>query len=236
VIDNKTASHIAGLARFAAMDAMYKQAQQPVAPGSSGKSWDDIQVSPRAATYWDRPEPLQPGMKNPTPTGDLPNFYDQEMYELNRPENQATFPSYRSGSALKPEIQAGFPEEWFGSPGFHGVGDPRWRSRMQGPPVPPVDEVPPPDPGWMGGMPERLPDDYINPGKRERDPSEDIKDLLPGLGGGLKPPIKSPLRQLTNRGGSPGGGGQVPQTHDRTGRLLDEPTHDDAGQLIDDPR
>lgn len=55
-------------------------------------------------------------MTNPTPTGDLPNYYDQEMYELNRPGNQADSPDYRSGSALKPEIQAGFPPQWFRGP------------------------------------------------------------------------------------------------------------------------
>ena len=58
-------------------------------------------------------EVASPNMINPTPTGDLPNYYDQEMYELNRPGNQADSPSYRSGSALKPEIQAAFPPEWF---------------------------------------------------------------------------------------------------------------------------
>ena len=66
-----------------------------------------------------RPAPADPGggMVNPPPTGDLPDAYDQEMYELNRPGNQAAFPDYRSGSALKPEIQEGFPSEWFGGPG-----------------------------------------------------------------------------------------------------------------------
>ena len=36
------------------------------------------------------PKPTLPAsrMINPTPTGDLPNMYDQELYELNRPENQ----------------------------------------------------------------------------------------------------------------------------------------------------
>ena len=258
MIDNKTASHIAGLARFAAMDAMYKQAQQPVAPGSLGKNLGNYGVKSRApdkgyvyppaapsqrslppfkagvggaaaaaagasglsgqairgglgalggewGKFFSNPDKDirfgsagQQSMTNPTPTGDLPNFYDQEMYELNRPENQATFPNYSSGSSLKPEIQAGFPEEWFGSPGFHGsrvpiyggwatdgVGDPRWRSRMQGPEGDPV----PPDPGWMG--PSIDPDTgthYINPGKREGDPAAGFKDLLPDLGGGLEPP------------------------------------------------
>ena len=258
MIDNKTASHIAGLARFAAMDAMYKQAQQPVAPGSLGKNLGNYGVKSRApdkgyvyppaapsqrslppfkagvggaaaaaagasglsgqairgglgalggggkgaligALAGDAANSVQSAgqqsMTNPTPTGDLPNFYDQEMYELNRPENQATFPNYSSGSSLKPEIQAGFPEEWFGNMSrvpiyggwaTDGVGDPRWRSRISDPERAPV----PPDPGWMGGPPhsDSGRPDYINPGKREGDPAAGFKDLLPDLGGGLEPP------------------------------------------------
>ena len=36
------------------------------------------------------PQQPAPSMVNPVPTGDLPSMYDQEMYELNRPDRQPT--------------------------------------------------------------------------------------------------------------------------------------------------
>jgi len=43
MIDRNTISLIANIARSSAADAMYKQAQQPVAPGSLGKNWGNYE-------------------------------------------------------------------------------------------------------------------------------------------------------------------------------------------------
>ena len=52
---------------------------------------------------------------NPVPTGDEPSQYDQEMYALNRPDNQDPFSGPGGTSGLKPDVQEGFPAEWFES-------------------------------------------------------------------------------------------------------------------------
>ena len=177
-------------------------------------------------------------MTNPTPTGDLPNYQEQELYALNRPENQAAAPSYRSGSSLKPEIQAGFPPEWFrGRPKdtppyseyptgneadlrewYHPDGT---RREKRLPPFHEGDRPIYPDNSPVlprsGGLGDDSYWENIRNIRRAARPLSSYGDDIPSLGGGVMRP-KEP-----------------PQTHDRTGRLLDEPTLQ-GGSWDDPPR
>jgi len=174
--------------------------------------------------------PPASSMINPTPTGNLPNIYDQELYELNRPENQADSPDYRSGSALKPEIQAGFPPQWFrGMPkdtpsaggGLNAEHSAIWRRSIGLPPFHEGDRPIYPDNNPV------LPSPYdLNPGQEYpavRDypaVEEEGRRQLDAIQNRLYPPEVDEMGDRSDQFEIP----KANQTHDRTGRLIDEPT------------
>ena len=62
------------------------------------------------------------GMVNPPPTGDLPSMYDQELYEMNRPDRQPSMVNFQrqelpEGYPYRPGVPEGFPGDNQHNPG-----------------------------------------------------------------------------------------------------------------------
>ena len=114
------------------------------------------------------------GMVNPVPTGDEPSQYDQEMYALNRPDNQDPFSGPGGTSGLKPDVQEGFPAEWFESESAEQPAAPEL----------PEAELPEPEsPATATNWPsmEAPPDNYFPDDPGFTPPSAGRPDIDPGM-------------------------------------------------------